>query len=74
MAFNFETSGIDQLTVQERLLLIERIWESLPEQVEPSEVPDWHLAELARRRSLSQPGLTTGKPWREVLSSFEKRP
>ena len=63
--------GIDQLTVEERLELIEQIWDSLPEQVEPSDVPEWHLAELARRRAdaEAQPGL--GKPWREVLDKLE---
>jgi putative addiction module component (TIGR02574 family) len=67
--FNF-----DRLGVAERLELIEQIWNSLPEQVDPAEVPEWHLLELARRRAEaeSQPGL--GKPWREVLDSLEARP
>jgi hypothetical protein len=52
-------------------ILIEQIWNSLPEQVAPPEVPEWHLAELARRRAQAetQPGL--GKPWREVLDRLE---
>jgi hypothetical protein len=34
-------------------------------------VPDWHLAELAKRRvqAETQPGL--GKPWREVFGPLE---
>lgn len=71
MAFDLEALGLHQLTVQERLLLIEQLWESLPDQVEPCDIPERHLAELARRRSLSQPGSTKGKPWREALSSLE---
>ncbi|HEV7224937.1 MAG TPA: addiction module protein [Pirellulales bacterium] len=66
--------GIDRLSVQERLLLIEQIWDSLPDQVQPGELPEWHLAELARRRSLSRADSATGKPWREVLSSLENAP
>jgi putative addiction module component (TIGR02574 family) len=65
---------IERLTVGERLELIEQLWNSLPESVEAADVPEWHLAELARRRAAaeSQPGV--GKPWREVLGSLETRP
>ena len=71
MPFDFESSGIAQLSVRERLELIEKIWDSLPDTVAPEEVPDWHLAELARRRAeaAAQPGI--GRPWREVLGPLE---
>lgn len=74
MNVNFESLGIHQLSVMDRLELIERIWESLPEQLEPQEVPEWHLAELALRlkRLESEPGI--GKPWREVLDRLESKP
>jgi hypothetical protein len=51
--------------------LIEQIWGSLPEQVEPQDIPDWHVAELAtrRRRAAESPGV--GKPWQEVLERPE---
>jgi len=74
VGFDFESLGIHQLSVQERLLLIEQIWDSLPEEVEPGEIPEWHLPELARRRSQIQPDSSAGKPWREVLSSLENAP
>jgi putative addiction module component (TIGR02574 family) len=64
--------GIDKLSVRERLDLIEQIWDSLPEQVNPEEVPAWHLAELARRRAEASPGV--GKPWREVLARLGSEP
>jgi putative addiction module component (TIGR02574 family) len=74
MAANVEALGIDRLTVAERLELIEQIWDSLPEQVEASDVAPWHLAELARRRTAAKarPGL--GKPWCEVLDRLEAKP
>lgn len=71
MTLDIEKLGIRQLSVDERLCLIEEIWDTLPDQVEPSEVPEWHLAELARRRSLVQSDSAAGKPWRDVLSSLE---
>jgi putative addiction module component (TIGR02574 family) len=71
MPLSIEALGIDRLSVGERLDLIEQIWNSLPEQVAPEDIPEWHLAELARRRAqaVAQPGL--GKPWREVLGPLE---
>ena len=71
MSISIESFGIHQLSVSDRLELIEQIWASLPEQVSPEEVPEWHLAELAKRRAQAdaQPGL--GKPWREVLDALE---
>ena len=50
MAVSIEALGIDRLSVAERLELIEQIWNSLPEQIDPNEVPKWHRAELAKRR------------------------
>jgi len=41
--------GIHKLSVGERLELIEQIWNSLPEQIAPQDIPEWHLTELARR-------------------------
>jgi putative addiction module component (TIGR02574 family) len=71
MSVNLQSLGIYQLSVAERLDLIEQIWDSLPEQVAPAELPEWHRAELARRRAAAdaQPGL--GKPWREALAPYE---
>jgi putative addiction module component (TIGR02574 family) len=70
---NIESLGIDRLSVQERLELIEQIWDSLPEQVSALDVPEWHRAELARRlaRAAAEPGV--GKPWREALRNIEDR-
>ena len=35
MAVNLENLGIDQLSIGDRLELIEQIWDSLPEQIAP---------------------------------------
>jgi putative addiction module component (TIGR02574 family) len=71
VAVRLDSLGIDRLSVRDRLDLIEQIWDSLPEQVDSQEIPDWHLAELAvrRARAAEEPGV--GKPWREVLERLE---
>lgn len=73
MPVHLEALGIDQLSVPKRLELIEQIWDSLPEQVSPAEVPPWHLEELAKRRAEVEKAPGAGKPWREVLARLEAR-
>jgi putative addiction module component (TIGR02574 family) len=70
MSVSIGALGIDQLSVRDRLELIEQIWDSLPEQVNPEEVPAWHLAELAKRRAEAEAAPGVGKPWREALARF----
>ena len=70
MSVSLEALGIHQLSVRERLELIEQIWDSLPEHVNPEEVPEWHLAELAKRRAEADASPREGKPWREGLARF----
>ena len=70
MSVSIEALGIDRLSVRERLELIEVIWDSLPEHVNPDEVPPWHLAELAKRRAEADASPKAGKPWREALARF----
>ena len=71
MSVNLQSFGIDRLSVRDRLELIEKIWDSLPEQVGADEVPDWHLAELAKRRAAADANPRAGKPWRDVLERFK---
>jgi putative addiction module component (TIGR02574 family) len=73
MTITLQQFGIDKLCVAERLELIEKIWDSLPEQVAPTEAPEWHLAILAKRRAQAEAEPGVGKPWREVLARFKSR-
>ena len=73
MPVSIRALGIHQLSVSDRLELIEQIWNSLPEQVAPEEVPPWHLTELARRRAEAEARPGVGKPWREVLGPLENK-
>lgn len=71
MAIRLDSLGIDRLSVRDRLDLIEQIWDSLPEQVEPQDIPDWHVAELATRRRRAAESPAGGQPWREVFQRLE---
>lgn len=74
MSVTAASLGIDNLSVRERLELIDQIWDSLPVSVEPPDVPDWHLAELVRRRAEADSRPGEGKPWREVLAKLGANP
>jgi putative addiction module component (TIGR02574 family) len=71
MAVNLEALGIHRLSVAERLDFIEQIWNSLPEQLDTQEVPEWHLAELAKRRTRADVEPGVDKPWRAVLNRLK---
>jgi putative addiction module component (TIGR02574 family) len=71
MTVPIDPIGIERLSVRDRLDLIEQIWNSLPEQVEPHDIPEWHLAELNDRRAQAAKEPGAGKPWREVLQRIE---
>jgi putative addiction module component (TIGR02574 family) len=72
MPVNFDDAELQRLSVTERLDLIERIWNSLPEQVEPHDLSDWQLAELAMRRAAAEASPGVGRPWRDVLKEIEE--
>jgi putative addiction module component (TIGR02574 family) len=71
MTLPLDALAIARLSVRDRLDLIERIWNSLPERFEPQDIPEWHLAEMAQRRARAEQEPGEGKPWREVLERLE---
>jgi putative addiction module component (TIGR02574 family) len=72
MAINIQTLGIHELSVRERLDLIEQIWQTLPAQLDLSEMPDWHREELAKRRAQAEAAPAVGSPYREVLDRLQQ--
>jgi putative addiction module component (TIGR02574 family) len=64
---------IDRLDVEQRLRLIERLWESLSK--DPAAIPltPAQRAELDRRLDEVEQGDTRGIPWDEVLEGIRKR-
>jgi len=73
---SIDISAVDlsRLSVGQRLALIEQIWDTLPESVDPADVPDSHRAILAQRRAEADANPTAGIPWRDALDRFKKSP
>ncbi len=53
------------LTVQQRIRLVEEIWDSIAENPESVVVPDWHRQELEKRLEIS-PDAEQVVSWKEV--------
>lgn len=59
-------SEIKKLSVAERMLILEEIWDSIAEDQELMEVPDAQKRELDRRITLHNGVPDRGKPWEEI--------
>ncbi len=64
---------IEKLGVDERLDLIEALWESLAGDPSQIPVPDYHKAVLDERLDEIDAGDDAGIPWDEVLERVRKR-
>jgi putative addiction module component (TIGR02574 family) len=73
MALTLEQFGIDRLSRQERLELLNLIWDSLPDDA-PFTPPDWHLRELERRVAAADADPGAAEPWEAVLARLSRRP
>ena len=64
---------ISQLSVPQRLDLISRLWDSIPEEVQPQETPAWHREELERRIASADANPTLSVPWDQILRELRKQ-
>ncbi|MGH7224472.1 MAG: addiction module protein [Gemmataceae bacterium] len=73
MNLTLEQFGIDRLSPQQRLELLELIWDSLPEDI-PFSPPDWHLRELERRIVAADANPDAAEPWEQVRARLSRKP
>lgn len=65
--------GIDKLDVDDRLALLEEIWESLETVQAELPMPAWHEAELRRRIAAFEADTDAGRPFEEVIADLRRR-
>jgi len=58
--------GIDQLSVAERILLVEEIWDSLAGEAEELPLTEAQKQDLARRLAAYEANPKAGSSWEEV--------
>ena len=61
---------IDRLTTEQKLDLIGKLWDSLPNNVGELPIPDWHRAELAKRIADANANPGSMIPWEELRAEL----
>ena len=64
---------LDKLTRDEKLELIEKLWDSLEENADDLPIPDWHRQLLTQRLDEMDREGPTGVPWEQVLQEIQSR-
>lgn len=65
---------IEQLTVPQRLELIGRLWDSIPDDNSLPVMPEWHRQELERRLAAADAAPEQGIPWEQVKAQLRGQP
>ena len=64
--------GIDRLSLAERIVLVEEIWDSIAAEAELLEVPQSHKDELDLRLTAHEANPRTGSSWEDVKTRLQK--
>jgi putative addiction module component (TIGR02574 family) len=64
--------GIDMLGVEERLALLDEIWDSVARAPAAVPVPAWHEAELEQRLAAFEAEPDRGRPFEEVIADIRR--
>jgi putative addiction module component (TIGR02574 family) len=73
MSVSVKSLGIDRLSMEERLALVQELWDSIA--VDSAAIPltDAQRAELDRRLAELEANPEAGIPWEEVQASISSR-
>ncbi len=74
MAVTMKSLGIDQLSVDDRLLLLEEIWDSIAADPDTVPVTDAQKQDLQDRLDAFQENPKAGAPWEEVKARLRSKP
>ena len=61
-----DTAALRKMSVDERLQILEAVWDSLAADPDAIDVPQWHKDELDRRLAEEEQNPDAGAPWDEV--------
>ena len=77
MSPNLNALRIDRLSVEERLTLVQEIWDSIAVQVENAPLPEEQRQEIDRRLAAHRANPESAIPWErveaEALARLDKR-
>jgi putative addiction module component (TIGR02574 family) len=73
MPVTMQSLGIDQLSVSERLQLLEEIWDSVSAEVEKAPLTEAQKQEVDRRLAAHQANPEAAIPWEQVEAEAQAR-
>ena len=73
MSVSIKSLGIDRLSVEERLALVEELWDSIAESSADIPLTDAQRAELDRRLAEHEADPDDVVPWEDVKASITAR-
>ena len=65
--------GIDQLSVAQRILLVEEIWDTIPEEDEEIPLTEAQKQDLQRRVAAYEANPKAGSSWEEVKTRLREK-
>lgn len=71
MAPTLKSLGLDKLSVDERLDLLDQLWLSLDADPRKSDLPEWHVLEVEKRLAAADADPTGFVTWAEVKARME---
>ncbi len=73
MSSTLQTLGIDRLTFEDRLALVQELWDSIAIEAENSPLTDDQRSEVDRRLAAYQANPQSAIPWEQVEAEVEAR-
>ena len=67
------TLPLDSLTIAEKLLLMERLWEDLSRRPSNVPIPEWHGDTLSQRQAAVHEGRTSFVEWEAAKKRLRER-
>ena len=71
MAPTLKSLGLDKLSVDERLDLLDQLWLSLDADPRKGDLPEWHVLEIEKRLAAADADPNGFVPWAEVKARME---
>jgi putative addiction module component (TIGR02574 family) len=73
MSASFQLPDVSQLSVAERIIVVEQIWDSIAAEQEPLPLTSAQEAELDRRLESHRQSPTAGSSWEEVKARIQAK-
>ena len=74
MSPTLKSLGIDRLSVAQRILLVEEIWDSIAAEAEQVPLTEGQKQDLQRRLAAHRENPKAGSSWEEVKARLQGRP